>query len=84
MTATQYKCKITTDMLTVALITAHGRQCKAVGLHLQFRRMGIEIQMVLSSDSHKKTKTNVPDIPHTLFSNFIRNVSILKQCQLLP
>ena len=37
--------------------------------------------MVLSR-AHKR-QTNVPDIPHTLSSNFLWNVSILKLCQLM-
>ena len=72
---------MTIEMLTVASITAHGHQCKIVGLHLQFRRMGMEIKMVLSR-AQTKTNVHVPDIPHTLSSIFV-NVSSLKLCQLM-
>ena len=40
----QWTCKMTTEMLTVAVITAHGHECKTVRLHLQFRRMGMVIK----------------------------------------
>ena len=64
---------MTTEMLTVAVITAHGHQCKTVHSTtpspVPKNGNGNQKNGYFQSPVTKR-QTNVPDIPHTLSSNF--------------
>ena len=60
---------MTTEMLTVAVITAHGYQCKTVDCSSEDGNGNTK--WFFPEPPVTKRLTNVPDIPHTLFSSFL-------------
>ena len=62
---------MTTEMLTVAGITAHGHQCKPVDSISSSEEWEWYKKWFFPEPTVTKRQTNVPDIPHNLSSNFL-------------